>query len=722
MKKINKYIVFCLSLLVSVAGKGEEGMWLLPQLKEQNLSDMLKLGLQLNIDDIYNPDAPSIKDAVVIFGGGCTGEIISEQGLVLTNHHCGYSYIQDHSTVENNYLQNGFWAMKKEDELPTPELQVTFIDKIEDVTNYVKNELQNDTLYDGLYFLSPMYLNTLAYEYVGADFTEKNPYITLEIKPFYEGNAYYLFYKKTYYDVRFVGAPPSSIGKFGGDTDNWMWPRHTGDFSLFRVYTDKDGNPAAYSKDNIPLHPKKYLPISIKGINENDFSFIIGFPGETDRYATSYEIKEIKDIINKERIQIRGEKQKIMLAEMQSDEQINIQYADKYSRSSNYWKNSIGMNECIDKLDVIKKKQFSEENYIQWAKKNQYQKYINALDSIRLNVEKRADLMKRFIALQEALILGVGFSNVPIDTDSLLMAINAKEELETEKFVVNLNSEFKDYYDKNYNPEVDRKVSKKMLSLYAEMIEKDKRPFFFRFIDEKYGGNYDEFVDDCFKTSIFATPQNFAKFRSNPTAEALNADLMLLFAKSVNKEYENLFLDYYGKSLIDDIYIKEYIEGVLKMKEGMPAYPDANFTMRLTYGTIKPYSPVDAVEYNYFTTLKGVMEKENKNSWEFTVPSKLSQLYKDKDFGKYAMADGRLPVCFITTHDITGGNSGSPVINASGELIGIAFDGNWEAMSGDIIFEPDLQRTISVDIRYVLFIIDKYAGAKHLIEEMNIRE
>ncbi|MCL1942843.1 MAG: S46 family peptidase [Candidatus Azobacteroides sp.] len=710
-----------LSCLIIFAGKAEEGMWLLPQLKEQNLSDMQRLGLQLNVDDIYNPDSTSIKDAIVIFGPGCTGEVISDRGLVLTNHHCGYSYIQDHSSVEQNYLENGFWAKNQEEELPTPDLQVTFIEKIEDVTEYVLNSLKNDSIYGNLNYVSSLYLNQLAIYYVGQEYLDKNPGTTVEIKSFYEDNAYYLFYEKTYSDVRLVGTPPSSVGKFGGETDNWMWPRHTGDFCLFRIYTDLDGNPAEYSEENIPLHPKKYLPISLKGIRENDFSFILGFPGETDRYATSYEIDELKNIINKTRIRIREEKLDIMLAEMLADPEVNIRYASKYSRSSNYRKNSIGMNRCIDKLKVIEKKKKEEQDFVRWAVENEHPEYKNALDSVKSTVEKRSNYLYRIMTLREALLSGVEFSKVPTDIDSLCIAMDKKDELEIEGRLIVLNEEFESFYDKNYHPETDQKIAKRMLSLYAEMIDKkEERPSIFKTIDDKFAGNYDLFVDECFKKSIFASPEKFAAFRKNPKSEILKSDPMIQYARSVNQEYNDLSVGYYNKNFNGDLFLRKYMEGILEKRKGTSIYPDANFSIRLTYGTVKSYRPADAVKYDYHTTLQGVMEKEMPGDREFDVPEKLKQLYENKNFGQYAGSDNELPVCFITTHDITGGNSGSPVIDASGRLIGVAFDGNWESLSGDIIFEPELQRCIAVDIRYVLFILDKFAGAGYLMNEMQI--
>lgn len=700
----------------------EEGMWLLPLLKQQKFAEMQALGLRLSDQEVYSAEAPSLKDAVVRFGGGCTGEMISPDGLVLTNHHCGYSSIQRHSTLEHDYLTDGFWAMSRDKELPNPGLTVTFIDKIDDVTDYVRTELKKITDPNSMEFLSAKYLNGLAKAKVGEKFLQDNPGTEVEIKAFYGGNKYYMFTKKVYSDVRLVGAPPSSIGKFGADTDNWMWPRHTCDFSLFRVYTDKNGNPAEYAEDNVPLKPKKYLNISLAGIKDNDFTMIMGFPGSTNRYYTSWDIKQRRDISNAVRIEMRGIRQEEMLAEMLADPQVQIQYASKYSGSSNYWKNSIGMNQAIDKLDLIAKKQKEEAEFKAWAQQQGKTEYAKALDDIRDAVEKRDTVSYQIAMIDEALLNGVEFSRVSqaFNFKALQEALKQGNEEIIQQLLQELELSYQAFANKDYNQQVDKRVSKVMIKAYADRIKAQDRPEIFSLIEKKYKNNYDKFVEDVFKKSIFGSEANLKKFIKRPSVKALQNDLMLSFSKSIFDKRAALSEEQIPLNQQHNLASKTYIAGLLEKEKGQTPYPDANFSIRLTYGQVLPYQPKDGVIYKNYTTLKGVMEKEDPDNWEFIVPEKLKTLYNNRDFGPYARENGEMPACFISNNDITGGNSGSPVMNANGELIGLAFDGNWEAMSGDIVFEPDLQRCINVDIRYVLFIIDKYAGANHLIEEMTI--
>ncbi len=718
--KIKALFIGAAFFLSIIPTHADEGMWLLPLLKQQNTEQLKKLGLNLDPDAIYNPDSTSLKDAIVIFGGGCTGEIISPEGLLITNHHCGYGAIQQHSTVEHNYLKDGFWAMDKKSEIPTPGLKVQFIDKIEDVTDYVKNALANDANPEPGKFLSGRFLKDLAVARAGKAYLDENPWLEVEIKPFYGGNKYYMFTKKVYSDVRFVGAPPSSIGKFGADTDNWMWPRHTGDFSLFRVYADKNGNPAKYSPENVPLKPKKYLNISLDGIKDNDFTMIMGFPGSTNRYYTSWNIKQRRDIENAVRIDIRGIRQEEMLAEMLADPKVQIQYAAKYSGSTNYWKNSIGMNRGIDKLNLIAKKQKEENDFKAWAQSQGKQEYIQALNDIQDAVARIDTFGYQLAMLNEALVGGVEFSRVPFGFRELKEALKQGNKEIIQQQLKELERTYEAFANKDYNPKVDKRVAKAMLKAYAGRISPKDRPNIYSLIETKYKNNYDKFVDDVFATSIFGNEANLKKFINRPTLKALENDLMFTYAQSVLEKREVL-----GRELAPIVQqynaaSKIYIAGLLEKGKDQTPYPDANFSIRLTYGQVLPYEPQDGVIYKNYTTLKGVMEKEDPDNWEFVVPEKLKTLYNNQDFGPYARENGEMPVCFISNNDITGGNSGSPVLNANGDLIGLAFDGNWEAMSGDIVFEPDLQRCINVDIRYVLFIIDKFAGAKHLIDEMTI--
>lgn len=720
--KIKKQILFLLftaSLIAPV--KADEGMWLLPLLKQQNAEKMKSLGLNITIDDIYNPDSTSLKDAVVIFGGGCTGEIISPEGLLLTNHHCGYGSIQKLSSVDHNYLQDGFWSVSKSEELPVEGLTVQFVEKIEDVTDYVKKELADDPNPTPTKYLSNSFLQELARKKTGKSYLSENPWLRVEIKPLYNGNVYYLYVYKTYSDVRLVGAPPSSIGKFGADTDNWMWPRHTADFSLFRIYTDPAGNPAKYNAENVPLMPKKYFNLSIREIKDNDYTMVMGFPGSTNRFYTSQEIKMRQDVQNAIRIDMRGVRQKEMLAEMLADEATRIQYASKYAGSSNYWKNSIGMNRGIDNLNVIEKKEQDEAAFKKWAQSVNKGQYAEALDNINRETEKRSELESNYSYLLEGLSNAVEFMKVPHDIAlDLKKAMVEKDLKKTDSLKTLLLKEYRAFTDKDYNRQVDKRVSKAMITAYADKTKEGERPGVFAWIQKKYKGDYARFVDEAFRQSMFGSEENLNKFLKKPTVKAIENDPMIRFASSVFEKIKEIndqrtpFIDRINRAK------KTYAEGWLEMNKNRSTAPDANFTMRLTYGQVLPYSPKDGVEYKSTTTLTGVMEKEDPKNWEFVVPEKLSTLYRTNDFGPYANPDGTMPCCFISNNDITGGNSGSPVINANGELIGAAFDGNWEAMSGDIVFEPDLQRTISVDIRYILFIIDKYAGSKRLLDEMTI--
>ena len=696
-------------------------MWVLPLLQQQNLPEMRALGLKLQDYEIYSPENASLKDAVVIFGGGCTGEVVSPDGLVLTNHHCGYGAIQSHSTLEHDYLTEGFWATSRSEELPNPGLSVTFIDRIEDVTDYVKEALKKDNDPEGMNYLSPKYLNGLAKARVGEKFLADNPGTEVEIKPFYGGNQYYMFTKKIYRDVRLVGAPPSSIGKFGSDTDNWMWPRHTGDFSVFRVYADANGNPAEYSERNVPLRPKRWFKISVRGVNEGDYAMMMGFPGRTNHYYTSWEVAERRDIDNTVRINIRELRQKVMLEEMLKDPQVRIQYASKYAGSENAYKNAIGSNWAINKRDFEQVKRAEQEALLAWADEQGKSEYREALNQIRDIVADRHDLRFRQWMLNEALRIGIEFVSVPTEINPLVEALKGKTA-ERQKELDQMTAAFRRFFDKDYVPEVDKKIAKVMLTEYRRLIPHTSQPAYFAIIDKKYKGDIERFLDDIFAKSIFASRENYNKFLKRPTAKALINDPMILFAQSVENERENLSNSLKSYDAAYNRAHRTYVKGLLEMEKDKKHWPDANFTLRLTYGQVKGYHPRDCVYYTHQTTLDGVMEKEDSTNWEFVVPQKLKDLYRAKDFGRYATKDGRMPVAFCATTHTTGGNSGSPVMNANGELIGINFDRNWEGVGGDIEYLPDYQRSIIVDIRYVLFLIEKYGGAEGLLQEMEIIE
>lgn len=705
----------------SLAGYADEGMWMLTDLKKQNAAVMQDLGLDISIGKVYCPDSISLKDAVVHFGGGCTGEVISAEGLVLTNHHCGYQYIQQHSAVEHDYLTDGFWAMSREQELPCEGLTITFIDRILDVTDYVQEQLKKDEDPEGLNYLSPSYLSTVAKRFAKKENIKTDDFTVLELKPFYGANKYYLFVKTVYKDIRMVGAPPSSIGKFGADTDNWMWPRHCGDFSIFRIYASKDGKPANYAADNVPLKVKKHLAINMNGIKEGDFTFVMGFPGRNWRYMISDEVEERMQTTNFMRDTVRGVRLRVLGEEMAKDAKTRIQYAAKYASSANYWKNAIGMNEGLVSLKVLDRKKDEQKRLLAFGDETGNESYRQAYESIKQIVAKRHDAVYHQQAIYEALMLGTEFSKIP-DTDKLLEALEKNDKKGVKAAITALQKQGKKFFNKDYSTVVDRKVSKQLLALYAQLIPAGQRISIFKVIDGQFAGSTDAFVDACFDRSIFRSSKALAAFLQNPSADKLKKDLMVQYAKSVKEGYKATDEAMKAETNAYNRAHKTWVAGMLalKQKEGKAIYPDANSTLRLTYGKIGSYEPADGKEYLYYTTLKGVMEKEDPENPEFVVSPKLKELYEKKDFGPYAMADGRMPVCFVTATDNTGGNSGSPVFNSKGELIGVGFDRNYEGLTGDIAYNPQLQRAACVDIRYVLFVIDKYAGAKHLIDELTI--
>ena len=719
MKKLK---VLALALICAAFSpvKADEGMWLLQLMKEQNLADRMKAqGLKMDIADIYNPNSVTLKDAVGIFGRGCTGEIISPDGLILTNHHCGYDAIQQHSSVEHDYLTDGFWAKSRSEELPTPGLTFKFVERIVDVTDKVNQDIKDGKVTE-INSFGAEYLDKLAADELKNSDLKDKPGISTEALPFYEGNRFYLFFIKTYSDVRMVAAPPSSIGKFGGETDNWMWPRHTGDFSMFRIYADANGEPAEYSESNVPLKTKKHLSISIKGLKEGDYAMIMGFPGSTSRYLTVSEVKERMESENDPRIRIRGARLAVLKEVMNASDKIRIQYANKYAGSSNYWKNSIGMNKAIIDNDVLGTKAAQEAKFAEFAKAQNNAEYAAVVKNIDDLVAKTTPLNYQYTCLRETFFGAIEFGNVMLTKTR--EALLEKNDSVIEARMKALESTYESIHNKDYDHEVDRKVAKALFPLYAEMIPANQRPSIYKVIEQKYKGDYNKFVDDMYDNSIFANRANFEKFTKKPSVKAIDNDLALQYCQS---KYD--LMDTLASQLKDmdqelALLHKTYIRGLGEMKLPVPSYPDANFTIRLTYGNVKPYDPKDGVHYNYYTTTKGILEKENPEDREFVVPAKLKELIEKKDYGRYALPNGDMPVCFLSTNDITGGNSGSPVLNENGELIGCAFDGNWESLSGDINFDNNLQRCINLDIRYVLFILEKLGNCGHLINEMTIVE
>ncbi|MDD2425678.1 MAG: S46 family peptidase [Bacteroidales bacterium] len=711
MKKV--ILPLIAALLIFVPAKGDEGMWLLPLIEKLNIKKMSELGFRLTAKDIYNINGSSLKDAVVHFGGGCTAEIVSAEGLLLTNHHCGYGAIQKLSTVEHDYLQDGYWAMNRSQELPAPGLNVTFLENITDVTKEVEKALKKA---DGEKERSEAY-KKIETE-LCSNATKNNVYLNASLTTMYGGNAYYLIVTKTFSDIRFVGAPPSSIGKFGADTDNWMWPRHTGDFSMFRVYAGKDNNPAPYSPDNQPYKAKKHLTISLRGIEPGDFSMIIGYPGRTSRFMTSREVDQTVRT-NSIMIEARGLRQEVLMKEMLADPKVRLQYSSKYAGSSNFWKKAMGMNETFKKLKVAERRAQEEEEFAGWinGNKSREERFINALGDLKKAIEEREENICLYRYLTETLgnIEVASVANYYIGIASNL----EKGNIET---AMNMAKELEGRIDNffvNYSESTDRKVAKAMIKLFRERVSKDDLPSFYTTIDTRFGGSVDNYVDYLFDKTAFTSKEKISAALNNREI-SLSEDPALIMGRSIFAMIPPLRNDLNSSSRLYEKGNKTYIAGLLEMKKDQAIYPDANSTMRMTYGQVLNYSPKDGVIYEHVTTLNGVMEKEDPSNWEFVVPAKLKDLYNKKDYGQYAMKNGELPVAFISNNDITGGNSGSPVMNASGELIGIAFDGNWEAMSGDVIFEPNLQRCINVDIRYVLFIMDKFGGAGYLLDEMTI--
>jgi hypothetical protein len=716
MKKILS-ILLIIFFSFGFKAKADEGMWLLPLIEKLNIGTMTQLGLKLSAEDIYSLNKACLKDAVVIFGGGCTGEIVSSQGLILTNHHCGYSSIQSHSSVDHDYLKDGFWAKTKEDELPNQGLSVTFLVRIEDVTDQVLANVK-----PGMSETDRNAAISDARSAIEKKASEGNNYRN-SVSSFYGGNNFYLLVYERYNDVRLVGAPPSSIGKFGDDTDNWEWPRHTGDFSVFRVYSAPDGKPASYSKDNVPLKPKYWLPISLKDLNKGDFSMILGYPGGTQRYYTSYQVGEIMNITNPNRIKIRGIKQEIWMKDMNSSEKTRIQYSSKYYGSSNYWKYSIGQNNQLKNLNVMAKKQAIEAQFNTWvnADPDRKAKYGESLNMIKSAIEGRAEYQNALQYLSEC-IQGCELLQFNQVATGLITALKSGDNSKIADAVKQVKDNIGDLY-KDYSAPTDLKSMKAMLNLYRADVPAKFHPDFYKnVVDKKFKGNIDKFVDNMFAKSVFASEAKLTAFLDKPVLKTLENDPVVLTYTSIRTVAMDISKE---RSKFDDnlnIGNRLWVAALREMTPEKTLYPDANFSMRLTYGTVQDYDPKDAVTYKYYTTLQGVVDKYIPGNYEFDVPQRLIDLNNKKEYGRYASSKGYMPVCFLTTNDITGGNSGSPVMNGNGELIGLAFDGNWEAMSGDVTYEPALQRCIVVDIRYVLWIMDIYSGAKNLVDEMTIRQ
>ncbi len=691
------------ALMVGFSAMADEGMWMLPLLEKLNAGAMKDLGCRLTPDQIYSVNHSSLKDAVVIFGGGCTGEMISDKGLLVTNHHCGYSSIQQLSSDEHNYLEDGFWAMDSSKEIPVPGLSVTFLVNMSDVTEAVegaKSEEERKAVSEALVKASE----------------EQSPGCEVTLTSFYNNNVFYIIVYKVFKDIRFVGAPPASIGKFGGETDNWMWPRHTGDFSMFRVYAGKDNEPAEYSEDNVPYVPKQSLKISLKGINEGDYTMIMGYPGRTQRYQTEAQLSHMM-ALNDIAIEARTLRQNIMWKWMEKDPSIRLKYASKYAGSANGWKKWIGEKKAFKDLNIIGKEHDKEARFQKWVDKNKKRSelYGTAIADIAAGIKANEQVDFDVKLLSETLYRTelINLSSAYLGGRNRSLKSGADSVTAKAAGLEALKSAFEDYC-----APLDKEETAALLKYYREKARPENYPA----LGEDFASlDIDKYVDELFRTSIFTSYDKAKEAIENggkevtlndPVNELVTA-LVDVFVKLRGQQNQEAKDNIKAAS-------KAYTAGLMEWSKGKAMYPDANFTMRLTYGTVKSYSPKDALNYRYYSTIYGVMEKEDPDNYEFIVPEKLKQLYVKKNYGQYAMADGNLPCCFLTTNDITGGNSGSPVLNAYGELIGLAFDGNWESMSSDVMFEPDLQRCICVDIRYVLFLVDKFGGAGYLTKEMNI--
>lgn len=713
------------SFAFNISLKADEGMWLL-SLIGKNYEKMKAMGLKLTPEDIYNINKACLKDAIVGLSnsqyfqqsGGffCTAEIISDQALILSNHHCGLDAIQKHSSIEHDYLKDGFWALAKDQELTNDDLSASILIRMEDVTARVLAELKPEMTESD----RSSKINKVKKE-IEAEIKKGTNYDVF-VKPMFDSNQFFVFVYETFIDVRLVGAPPSSIGKFGGDTDNWMWPRHTGDFSIMRIYMGTDGKPAKFSKDNVPYKPRHFLPVSLKGVKKDDYAMILGFPGTTQRFLTSWGVEADLERSNPIRIKVRTAKLDIIRKQMDTDDKIRIKYASKYAQSSNYWKYSIGQNKGLKKLNVLDQKRQLEDKFDKWVKASESRKetYGEALDLIEKAFNQKKQSGMAYEYLLESMLQGAEIGLFPYQFT--MLATTLKNTPDKKDIITGLTNDLKktiaEFY-KDYDVATDKKVFAAMLKMYYNDVPKE---FYFsalQDIDKKYKGDIDKYTDKLFEKSIFADEKKLNEFLADPDFKTISKDPTYIFAQSLIEKYIDLARAANSGSEMTK-GMRMYVAGLMEMEKDKLWAPNANSTIRLTYGKVGDYFPTDAVYYNYFTTLKGVMEKEDPKSNDFVVAPKLKELYQKKDYGRYADKDGSMHVCFTTNNDITGGNSGSPCINADGELIGTAFDGNWEAMSGDIKFENEIQKTIVCDIRYVLFIVDKYAGAKNIIDELKL--
>lgn len=696
-----------------------EGMWIPILLEQLNYSEMQDMGLRLTPEDIYSVNNSSMKDAVIHFGGGCTGEVVSSKGLIFTNHHCGYSMIQSHSSVENDYLTDGFWAMDQSQELPNEGLKVTFIVRIEDVSEQVLDGVSESDSEGEREVKVQENISKIKKE------ATQGTHYDAKIRPFYYGAEYYMFITETFEDIRLVGAPPSSIGKYGGDTDNWMWPRHTGDFSVFRIYADKDNNPAEYSEDNVPYTPKHFFPINLKPLNKGDFTMVYGFPGRTEEYLTHHAVQHTLDYANPAKIEIRRKRLDLMEDDMKASDAVRIQYASKHARISNYWKKWRGESRGLKKLDAVNKKIQTEQAFFDWMNEDpkRLEKYGKVMEEFENIYSQMGPLSIARDYINEAAfgIEVVAFASRFRGLVSTAKEDNADQE-DIQEEVERMKRRAGGFF-KNYHQPIDRETAPVMLEMYAKNVAPKYHPSIFKEVDTKYKGDFNRYTENLFETSNLVTEDRVNALLndfSEKSVKKLEEDPAYVLMESILDLFNSeIRADYYGLQDAIDLLSRTYVQGLREMKPNYKFYPDANSTLRLSYGQVDDYEPRDGVQYLHYTTIEGIMQKYDPNHDDFQLPDRLIELYKQKDYGQYAQ-NSELRVAFTASNHTTGGNSGSPVLNGDGHLVGINFDRNWEGTMSDIMYDPDRVRNISVDVHYVLFIIDKYAGAKHLIDEMKI--
>ncbi len=729
MKRLSVLLAF-LFVFITLT-KADEGMWIPGHISKMNYTDMQKLGLKLSPEEIYSINNSSLKDAIfqLVGEGGqgfCTGEMVSDKGLMFTNHHCGYEAIANLSSTEANYLDDGYWSKSLEEEIPVPGVSVTRVVRIEDVTDKVLKDIAFDTKESERDKLINKHIAEIE------DNAEKDNQYEANVKEMYKGGEYYLFTYEEFGDVRFVAAPPSSIGKFGGDTDNWMWPRHTGDFSIFRVYMGKDGNPTdEYQEDNVPYKPLHHLPVSIKGVEEGDFTMIMGFPGQTERYLPSYGMEYKMNSFDPTAVDLLAKKLDVMNNFMNEDEELRLAITDEYASLANAHKMFKGEMTALKKTNAIKQREQLQEKFKAWLDENKTRKnkYGDVLSNLKELYKDFGPVTEEMVAVSLGLMQSSDKIMYVQEYKALKKLLENKKENEDniKSTTERLKGKLDENYE-NYHPEMDKEILRNQLKAYVNILSADKQiEFFTSYLPDEYKGDniedyIDAFVEDVYENSIFTNKERLSKFLDKPKSKTMEKDPMVILFENVMGSIMGSQMSYV--SMMNDIDVNErkFIAGLREFQPDKKFYPDANSTLRFTYGTVQSYDPADAVHYKEITYIDGIIEKWDPSDEEFQVPEKLVELHKAKDYGRYADHTGNLPVCFISNNDITGGNSGSPILNGNGELVGLAFDGNWEWLCSNLIYNPELQRTINVDSRYVLWVIEKLGGADNIINELDIVE